>query len=1035
MCGWGSARMDRITNGNRRLGFENLETRHLLCFPFPTYPFGGQPLITNQFGDASYNVTSPDGTDLFMVRLGDPGTRATFSTSGSANTTLAYYGDESCPNIVDYDSGSGNNASITTNTPDDTVFEAGVVGLAVLTQDSTPYTVHVNADSPSSQALSISSTSRRGEETFEHSLNNGEAQWVRFTATHTGTWTVSARSDWGDLALSLFNAAGSALHSSSTGDPHEWIDNTYDGGTESHTLTLNASETVYLRIDPTGGFYQLQNVHVAVQGPSVLGTFPFTSPVVVPTDRFGDAYDVDGGSGVGRFIVLSNTAGSTSFYSSDAYAVEQVGVFTADGKPTEIVDTDPSDYQVEASTVQAANGPLGYAIAADSGYFFNVEGPDQSIETLTIDSTLLIGSAFSQALSTRYGVKWYEINLPTYSDWQFEVVPHNNLDVAITLFGESDSYPLVSMQDDRGPGQKEDYLLQGYEGTYFLRVDSQGRSAGMFDIKISGPNPFDYYFQNNNPLATRVHTNQHGNITLSGLGGSSATIEDFLIPSNASSGGTATFRTSGNPSVLALMNSDYSYVETYDDDNGTRVMPEIIETNYGFSTWNAAVAAEGPYSLVIDLPSQTVESLEIGANGKVEEEGYLDGPHDVRWYKFTANVSGEWDIILDEASGQDLSLLAFDADGNRLQAHPTDGTGGGGVENLTLSLTDGAEVYFRIDSASDGYYDQDDSGQFDLRVTSPRSTIQVMVDVLTAPFLIADALAASIDLTIDWNTVNAEQDSLQVYLVRLNDLGKAIGDGAFVEEYALRSSGSQAINNLSLTDPLDSFGNDINPETQYRIRFRALDPDQNPTLMGVSIDNVAIRSSQFLPTGDYSGDGLVGLDDYTIWRNTLGSDVDLRADGDANGIIDFNDYLSWKSTFGQGVEFDPVFQFSSTDVLPARWSTFGQGGTWSQQNGRMQFALDVSTSNVSQSAGLLVGVEDATGSPLKSASTTASFSSNDATASDPTETARENLLVQRIRPKRDDQRPSDSPLTKESESGDVVVASATSLDAALESLF
>ena len=55
-------------------------------------------------------------------------------------------------------------------------------------------------------------------------------------------------------------------------------------------------------------------------------------------------------------------------------------------------------------------------------------------------------------------------------------------------------------------------------------------------------------------------------------------------------------------------------------------------------------------------------------------------------------------------------------------------------------------------------------------------------------------------------------------------------------------------------------------------------------------------------TGDYNGNGVVDAADYTVWRDTLGSTTDLRANGDNNGAsagkIDQADYLVWKSNFG-----------------------------------------------------------------------------------------------------------------------------------------
>lgn len=53
--------------------------------------------------------------------------------------------------------------------------------------------------------------------------------------------------------------------------------------------------------------------------------------------------------------------------------------------------------------------------------------------------------------------------------------------------------------------------------------------------------------------------------------------------------------------------------------------------------------------------------------------------------------------------------------------------------------------------------------------------------------------------------------------------------------------------------------------------------------------------------GDYNGNGIVDAADYTVWRNTLGSTTDLRANGDKAGAsankIDLADYVFWKSQF------------------------------------------------------------------------------------------------------------------------------------------
>lgn len=54
--------------------------------------------------------------------------------------------------------------------------------------------------------------------------------------------------------------------------------------------------------------------------------------------------------------------------------------------------------------------------------------------------------------------------------------------------------------------------------------------------------------------------------------------------------------------------------------------------------------------------------------------------------------------------------------------------------------------------------------------------------------------------------------------------------------------------------------------------------------------------------GDFNADGTVDAADYTVWRDTVGSTSDLRANGDDSGasagVIDSADYEIWTSHFG-----------------------------------------------------------------------------------------------------------------------------------------
>ncbi len=57
--------------------------------------------------------------------------------------------------------------------------------------------------------------------------------------------------------------------------------------------------------------------------------------------------------------------------------------------------------------------------------------------------------------------------------------------------------------------------------------------------------------------------------------------------------------------------------------------------------------------------------------------------------------------------------------------------------------------------------------------------------------------------------------------------------------------------------------------------------------------------------GDYNFNYVVDAADFTVWRNTLGSTVDLRADGSGpaagtpDGVVDQYDYDFWKANFGK----------------------------------------------------------------------------------------------------------------------------------------
>ena len=71
---------------------------------------------------------------------------------------------------------------------------------------------------------------------------------------------------------------------------------------------------------------------------------------------------------------------------------------------------------------------------------------------------------------------------------------------------------------------------------------------------------------------------------------------------------------------------------------------------------------------------------------------------------------------------------------------------------------------------------------------------------------------------------------------------------------------------------------------------------------GLTLAQIDIGAIEFQPSplvGDYNFNGIVDGADYTVWRNTVGSTNDKRADGNRDGVVDAGDYLAWKQHYGE----------------------------------------------------------------------------------------------------------------------------------------
>jgi GH35 family endo-1,4-beta-xylanase len=119
------------------------------------------------------------------------------------------------------------------------------------------------------------------------------------------------------------------------------------------------------------------------------------------------------------------------------------------------------------------------------------------------------------------------------------------------------------------------------------------------------------------------------------------------------------------------------------------------------------------------------------------------------------------------------------------------------------------------------------------------------------------------------------------------------------QNWNLRAAGQELVNLLdSWTTPTQ----DLIVGPDGTIDFSGFYGDYEITIDGQTFDLSLVKGTQtyslVVAPGDYNGNGTVDAADYTIWRDTLGSAADLRADGNGNLVIDEGDYGVWKSAFG-----------------------------------------------------------------------------------------------------------------------------------------
>lgn len=96
-------------------------------------------------------------------------------------------------------------------------------------------------------------------------------------------------------------------------------------------------------------------------------------------------------------------------------------------------------------------------------------------------------------------------------------------------------------------------------------------------------------------------------------------------------------------------------------------------------------------------------------------------------------------------------------------------------------------------------------------------------------------------------------------------------------------------------------GNTFEDFDDYMTIVESLSGDIGITIGGVDHHTfylLAELSPEPQLSGDFNQDGIVNAADYTLWRDTLGSTINLAADGNDDGVVNRLDYDIWKNNYG-----------------------------------------------------------------------------------------------------------------------------------------
>lgn len=136
----------------------------------------------------------------------------------------------------------------------------------------------------------------------------------------------------------------------------------------------------------------------------------------------------------------------------------------------------------------------------------------------------------------------------------------------------------------------------------------------------------------------------------------------------------------------------------------------------------------------------------------------------------------------------------------------------------------------------------------------------------------------------DWQTISGEINyATQTFTVIANGI-----------QWTFQSPGESGNYNFKNTD-----ANALNGANLHLIAANANDgvpPFLPPQDADYVLDNLRLTSVAPL-LGDYNGNGVVGIEDYQLWKDNFGNPLGRIADGNGDGEVNAADYTIWRDAY------------------------------------------------------------------------------------------------------------------------------------------